>query len=98
MKKTVRVNKIGSMNTDRRPTFYKIRLRGKLDLELASWFSELSYTEDDNGNTMLVGELPDQSALLGILFRAHNLNLQILCVKLKLSEAHFEGNKDEQNE
>lgn len=91
-----RVNKIGSMNTDRRPTFYKIRLRGKLDLELASWFSELSCAEDDDGNTLLAGELPDQAALMGILFRAHNLNLTILCLKMKFADEHVEGNKDEQ--
>jgi hypothetical protein len=85
------------MNTEQHSILYQIYLRGTLDLDLASWFSELSQTEDADGNTLLTGELPDQAALLGVLFRAHNLNLQILCVKLKLSETHFEGNKDEQN-
>ncbi len=84
------------MNTNQRSTFYKIRLRGKLDLEQAAWFPELVHAEDDDGNTLLVGELPDQAALLGVLFRAHNLNLTILCVKLKFPSAHVEGNKDEQ--
>ena len=80
------------MNTNQRPTFYKIRLRGKLDLEQATWFSELIHAENDDGNTLLVGELPDQAALMGVLFRAHNLNLTILCVKLKFPSAHVEGN------
>ncbi|HRQ22183.1 MAG TPA: hypothetical protein PLF42_02040 [Anaerolineales bacterium] len=71
------------MNTERTLTSYLIRLRGKLDPELASWFPELSLTEEADGNTMLVGELPDQSALLGILFRIHNLNLQILSVQIQ---------------
>ena len=71
------------MNTKRTPTSYLIRLRGKLDPELASWFPELSLTEEADGNTILVGELPDQSALLGILFRIHNLNLQILSVQIQ---------------
>ncbi|HEY5729029.1 MAG TPA: hypothetical protein VIS72_03200 [Anaerolineales bacterium] len=70
------------MNTERRTNFYQIRLRGKLDSEQASWFPELVHTEGE-GNTLLVGELPDQAALMGILFRAHNLNLTILCVKIK---------------
>jgi len=83
MKKPAHLNKIGDMNTERRPIFYKIRLRGKLDLELASWFSELSLTEDNDGNTLLIGKLHDQAALMGVLFRAHNLNLQILAVKIK---------------
>lgn len=71
------------MNTNQRPTFYKIRLRGKLDLEQATWFSEFHPRQNDDGNTLLVGELPDQAALMGVLFRAHNLNLTILCVKIK---------------
>lgn len=71
------------MNANQRPIFYKIRLGGKLDLEQAAWFPELIHTEDDDGNTLLVGELPDQAALMGVLFRAHNLNLKILCVKIK---------------
>lgn len=71
------------MNTNQHLTFYKIRLRGKLDLEQAAWFPELVHIEDDDGNTLLVGEFPDQAALIGVLFRAHNLNLMILCVKIK---------------
>ena len=61
---------------------YQIVLHGKLDLEQASWFPELSYTVNEDGDTQLSGELPDQSALIGILFRAHNLNLQILSVEV----------------
>ncbi len=74
------------MNPTSRPPFYKIRLRGALDLEQAAWFPELTHAEDDDGNTLLTGELPDQAALLGVLFRAHNLNLKILCVKLKTNK------------
>ena len=70
------------MNTNQHPIFYKLRLRGKLDPEHAAWFPELIQTENDDGNTLLVGELPDQAALMGILFRAHNLNLQILSVEV----------------
>jgi hypothetical protein len=70
------------MNSERTPTSYLIRLHGKLDLELASWFPELSITEEADGETLFEGELPDQSALLGILFRIHNLNLQILSVQI----------------
>ncbi len=84
------------MNTNQHPIFYKIRLRGKLDLEQATWFPELIHAEDDDGNTLLVGELPDQAALMGVLFRAHNLNLTILCVKMKFPSVHVERNKDEQ--
>ena len=71
------------MNTERTLTSYLIHLRGKLDLELASWFPELFLTDETDEETLLAGELPDQSALLGILFRIHNLNLQILSVEMQ---------------
>lgn len=71
------------MTTERASTLYLIRLRGKLDPELAAWFPELSLTDEADGNTCLHGKLPDQSALLGILFRIHNLNLKILSVEMQ---------------
>ncbi len=71
------------MMTERISTQYLIRLRGKLDIELASWFPELSISDETDGNSHLAGNLPDQSALLGILFRIHNLNLQILSVEIQ---------------
>ncbi len=71
------------MMTERISTQYLIRLRGKLEIELASWFPELSISEETDGNSLLAGNLPDQSALLGILFRIHNLNLQILSVEMQ---------------
>lgn len=64
---------------------YQILLRGKLDLEQAAWFPELIHTRTAEGNTLLYGGLPDQAALIGILFRAHNLNLQILFVEVKVN-------------
>lgn len=71
----------GAMNAQPPTTIaYRIRLHGKLDEESASWFPELSHTEDSDGNALLTGKLADQSALLGVLFRIHNLNLQILSV------------------
>lgn len=35
----------------------------------------------------LRGKLPDQAALLGILFRIHNLNLQILLVRFESTKS-----------
>ncbi len=83
------------MNTNPGPISCAIRLRGKLDLERAAWFPELAHTEDGS-DTLLVGELPDQAALMGILFRVHNLNLSLLCVKLQFPRLYPERDKDEQ--
>jgi len=63
----------------------QIRLRGRLDAERAGWLPELSLHHESDGNAILEGSLPDQSALLGVLFRIHNLNLNILSVKIRSS-------------
>jgi hypothetical protein len=63
----------------------QIRLHGRLDAERAGWLPELSIHPESNGNTLLEGSLPDQAALLGVLFRIHNLNLQILSVMIQPS-------------
>ena len=74
------------MTTKRISAQYRIHLRGKLDSDLAPWFPELSFINDADGNTILRGKLPDQSALLGILLRIHNLNLHILSVETEATE------------
>ncbi len=77
------MNNIGYMSTEHKYHTYVIRIQGKLTLELASWFQELAVSEDTDGTTLLSGELPDQAALIGILLRAHNLNLQILSFNIQ---------------
>ena len=77
------MNNIGSMDTKHYHHFYTIHIQGKLELDLASWFQELAVTEDTDDNTLLSGELPDQAALIGILLRAHNLNLKILSFNIQ---------------
>jgi len=68
--------------TENHPLRCKIILCDALPPEVSAWFPEFSHTEDDDGNTLLTGELPDQAAFIGILFRVHNLNLRILSVQV----------------
>jgi hypothetical protein len=83
MKNFILLNNIWDMSIKQYHPTYVIRIQGKLELELASWFQELAITEDTDDNTLLSGELPDQAALIGILLRAHNLNLQILSFNIQ---------------
>jgi hypothetical protein len=83
MKDPVVLNNIGNMSTEQFHHTYIIRIRGRLELELASWFQELVITQETDDITLLSGELPDQAALIGILLRAHNLNLQILSLNIQ---------------
>lgn len=49
------------------PLIYQIRIKGHLDRKWADWFSGLSITSLDNGETLLTGPVLDQAALHGRL-------------------------------
>ncbi len=75
-------------------TRYEIRVKDRAALHWADWFQEMQVrTTDVDGqtspDTLLTGNLPDQSALLGVLMRLHNLNLTIL----KVCKIEEEGSK-----
>jgi hypothetical protein len=59
---------------------YVIRFKKHLDLSWSDWFDGLTLRHEANGETILVGPLPDQAALYGILDKARNLNLTLVSV------------------
>lgn len=63
---------------------YEIRVRGELDRDWQLWFNGLTVTLGETGEqrptTTLVGPVPDQAALRGILCRLWDLNLTLLSV------------------
>ena len=68
------------------PAIYRIRVKGYLD---GSWSDRLGGMEirvkeqaEDAPETILVGWLPDQAALCGVLNALYNLNLALLSVEL----------------
>jgi hypothetical protein len=64
----------------RTTTKYKIRVRGLLSDRLLSAFPEMD-ARIRNHETVLTGELPDQSALHGVLGRIEALGLELLDVR-----------------
>ena len=67
-------------------TLYELRVKGNSTLDWSGWFRELHVRTPDEDSVqpsevLLTGRLPDQSALLGVLMRLHNLNLTILSVR-----------------
>lgn len=61
-------------------TIYQIRLKGHLDDHWADWFEGMTITQDDNGETVLTGEVIDQAALHGLLKKIRNLGLPLISV------------------
>ncbi len=68
------------------PTIYEIRFRGQLPQRYARWFEGLTMTHLADGDTLLTGDLPDQSALHGILSRLRDLGLELVSVKQNASK------------
>ena len=62
---------------------YEIVVKGHLDSRWADWFDVLTLTLLPSGETRLVGEFPDQSALHGVLTRIGNLGLTLIRVERK---------------
>ncbi|MBW4438460.1 MAG: hypothetical protein KME04_15070 [Pleurocapsa minor GSE-CHR-MK-17-07R] len=56
----------------------EIRIKGTLKQDWSEWLEGLIVSNHADGETVLSGQIPDQSAFLGLLNRIHGLNLQLL--------------------
>jgi hypothetical protein len=61
------------------PATYAIRLHGALDPSWSDWFDGFSITQQE-GETLLEGQVPDQAALHGMLAKINELGLTIISV------------------
>lgn len=59
---------------------YEIKIRGHLSEQWTEWFAPLTLKYTAEGDTILVGPLPDQAALQGILINLSNLTLELISV------------------
>jgi hypothetical protein len=55
-----------------------IRIKETLSKDWSEWFDGLLITPDEDGSTILMGTLTDQSALRGVICKLWDLNLTIL--------------------
>jgi hypothetical protein len=65
-----------------KPGIYQIRIKGHLDIQWAAWFDGLTITLEDNGDTILSGQVVDQAALHGLLKKVRDLGLPLVSVNL----------------
>ena len=65
-----------------RPGVYEVRVKGVVDAAWASyWFEGFVITPLPNGESLLTGQVADQSALLGLLAQMRDLGLSLLSVR-----------------
>jgi hypothetical protein len=62
------------------PEIYKIVIEGHLAPHRLQQFEGLATAHQPNGETILVGPFPDQSALLGLLNWLHDLGVSLVSV------------------
>ena len=62
------------------PVLYQIRIKGHLSRQRADWFEGLTITLEENGDTLLSGQLVDQAALHGILKKVRDLGMPLISV------------------
>ena len=67
-------------NIEREKDIFEIRVQGHLHPRWSGQFSGLAITPENDGTTTLCGQLPDQTALHGILLQIRNMNLRLISV------------------
>ena len=60
--------------------YVEIIVEGQLDEDWSDWLGHMDIHHTDDGNTLLCGNIRDQSALHGLLATLPNLGLQLLSV------------------
>jgi hypothetical protein len=68
------------MNGSGWPARYEIRVDSVLDHQWADWFGGLKLSNDGT-QTVIVGLLPDQPALHGLLTKVRDLGLSLISVR-----------------
>jgi hypothetical protein len=67
--------------------FCEIIIKGHLDIDWSEWFEGLTITHNDKGETMLTGQIRDQTALYGIITKVRDMGLPLIMVKYKAGES-----------
>jgi hypothetical protein len=82
-------NELEPKPTPDHPAIYQIRLKGHLDSQWTDWFEGLSITLEEDGDTLLTGQVVDQAALHGLLKQIRDLGMPLVSVnQVQSKETH----------
>jgi hypothetical protein len=76
--------------------FCEIIVKGHLDIDWSEWFEGLTIAHNDNGETMLSGQIRDQAALYGLLAKVRDMGLFLISIKYTAGES-LKENSDSDN-
>ena len=80
------------------PMFLKLRIAGHLDPGWSEWFAGMEMHHLPDGSTALTGQVEDQAALYGLLYRARDLGLTMLAVTVSPHPAELGSGEGTDNE
>ena len=64
----------------------EICIEGQLDETWSEWFEGFMVSYNDQNQTTLVGEIPDQAALYGLIAKLRDLGLTLVSVNPQLDD------------
>jgi hypothetical protein len=67
--------------------FCQIRVKGHFSPVWEMWFDALVITNEENGEALMTGTLPDQATLFGVLNRLQALNVLLVSVVCEFDTA-----------
>jgi hypothetical protein len=77
--------------------FCEIVVKGQLDIDWSEWFEGLTIAHNDKGETILSGQIRDQTVLYGIIAKARDLGLSLVSVKCIVGESKKENDDSNDN-
>jgi len=71
------------------PMVYQIKIKGHLDQQWTDWFDGMTIILEDDGNTLLTGQVVDQAALHGLLKKVRDLGMPLVSLnRIKPGQAN----------
>ena len=62
----------------------EIRIAGQLDAKWAEWFEGFAITYTNDAQTILIGKVPDQAGLYGLIAKLRDLGVELISVNFNL--------------
>jgi len=58
----------------------EIRVKEHLDIDWAEWLGDFTITHLESSETILIGSVPDQAALYGLIAKLRDLGVELIAV------------------
>ena len=66
--------------------FVEIRVQGHLDASWTEWLEGFTFSYTDQDETILIGSVPDQAALYGLIAKLRDLGVNLVSVDIQAAE------------